>query len=150
MSGFAPDGEAKSRPRATVAGGPGGPIGYGSGTSEPCSRTPRHRVRLHDLAYYGAAMQAPAPAGVDTALSPWLRGGPHKTTLITVLAAFAATAKPTHCTFTSGRKSGLLLIEKSLMAKKAILNAQVFCAHIRWRSRFAKGMCSADPECTQH
>ena len=29
LSGFAPDGEAKSRPRVTVACGPGGPKGYG-------------------------------------------------------------------------------------------------------------------------
>ena len=43
-----------------------------------------------------------------------------------------------------------LFIEKSLVEKKANLNAQMFCAHIRWRSRSAKGMCSADPECTQH
>ena len=77
-------------------------------------------------------------------------GGHHKTTtsITVLLAAFAATAKPTHCT--SGRKSGLLFIEKSLMEKKATLNAQLFCAHIRWRSRPGKGMCSADPECTQH
>ena len=36
------------------------------------------------------------------------------------------------------------------MEKKARLNAQLFCAHIRWSSRCAKGLCSADPECTQH
>ena len=39
-------------------------------TTEPCSRTPHHRARLHDL---GAAMKTLACAGVDTALSPWLR-----------------------------------------------------------------------------
>ena len=50
-------------------------------------------------------------------------GGHHKTTaLITVLlATSAATAIPTHSTFTSGRKSGRLFIEKSLMEKKAKL-----------------------------
>ena len=26
----------------------------------------------------------------------------------------------------------------------------LFCAHIRWSSRCAEGMCSADPEGTQH
>ena len=36
------------------------------------------------------------------------------------------------------------------MEKKAKLNAQLFCAHIRWSSRCAKGVCSTDPECTQH
>ena len=29
-------------------------------------------------------------------------------------------------------------------------HAHLFCAHIRWKSRCEKGMCSADPECTQH
>ena len=48
------------------------------------------------------------------------------TTLITMLlAASAATAKPTHSTFTSGRKSGRMFIEKSLMEKIAKLNAQI-------------------------
>ena len=57
--------------------------------------------------------------------------------LITVLlAAFAATAA--------------VVFVKSLMEKKAKLNAQLFWVHIRWRSRLAKGMFSADPECTQH
>ena len=36
------------------------------------------------------------------------------------------------------------------MENKAKLNAQLFCAHVRWSSRCAQGMCSADPECTQH
>ena len=35
------------------------------------------------------------------------------------------------------------------MEKKAKLNAQLFCAH-SWRSRRAKEMCSADPECPLH
>merc|ERR1712135_273167 len=47
------------------------------------------------------------------------------------------------------RKRGRLCIEMSLMEKRAKLNAQLFCAHIRWRSRCAKGMCSVDSECTQ-
>ena len=53
------------------------------------------------------------------------------TTLITMLlAASAATAKPAHSTFTSGRKSGRMFIEKSLMEKIAKLNAQIVrCAH---------------------
>ena len=41
LSGFALDGEAKSQPRVTVAGGPGGPIGYGRG---PPTRAHERRV----------------------------------------------------------------------------------------------------------
>ena len=53
------------------------------------------------------------------------------TTLITVLlAASASTAAIVYREVVDGKKA------KSL--------------HIRWRSRTAKGMCSADPECTQH
>ena len=36
-----------------------------------------------------------------------------------------------------------------LMEKIAKLNEQLRCAHIRWRSRCAKGVRSVDSECNQ-
>ena len=64
------------------------------------------------------------------------------TLIIVLLTASAATAS-------SRRKSGRLFFEV-VDGKKALLNAQLFCAHIRWRLKSAKGMGSADPECIQH
>ena len=105
-------------------------------------RTPHHRVRLHD---HGAAMEnscwcrsGHSPLTVAAELVVSLK----TTTLITVLLA-AATA------FTSKRKSGQLFIVL-LMEKKAKLNAPLFSTRIRWRLRVCEGICSADPDCTQH
>ena len=47
LSGFEPDREARSQRNVTVAGGPGGPIGYGR-APDPCTRTPHHRVQLQE------------------------------------------------------------------------------------------------------
>ena len=41
-------GEARNRPRVTVAGGPGVHWVW-SGTPDPCTRAPNQRLRLHDL-----------------------------------------------------------------------------------------------------
>ena len=71
--GFAPDREAKSRPRVTVGGWPRASHSVWEGTPDPCART-HYQVRLHDLAYHGAAMYALAHARVVTAFFPWLRG----------------------------------------------------------------------------
>ena len=50
------------------------------------------------------------------------------------------------------RKGGRVAVvcREVVDGKERKMNAQLFCAHIRWRSRCAKGMCSADPECTHH
>ena len=61
-------------------------------------------------------------------------GGHHKTTtLITVM--LAATAA---------------VVYREVVGKESKIYAQLSHAYIRWRSRLAKGMCSADPECTPH
>ena len=69
------------------------------------------------------------------------------TTLFTVLmetpcwCRSAFTSEPTRC-----RQQFIV----TLMENKAKLNALLSCAHMRWRSRRAKEMCSAAPECTLH
>ena len=74
----------------------------------------------------------------------------YNVSLFTVLlAATAATATPTCCLCTSGRKNGRLFIV-SLMEKNVKLSTPLFCTHIRWRLRSAKGICSVDPDCTLH
>ena len=52
-------------------------------------------------------------------------------------------------TFTSRRKSGRLFIDLSLMEKKSNKYSRSFCTDISWRSKCARGMCDADPDCTR-
>ena len=130
LLGFA---EAKGPPRVTVAGGPRGPIGYGRGLP---NRAYGRRIIESDC----TTLLITGPRCKLLRLQEWTQplhrdygvGGHHKsTTLITVLrAASAAAAKPTHCTFSSGRKSGRLFIEKSLMGKESKTECTiVLCTH---------------------
>ena len=170
-SGLAPDGEARSQPGATVAGGPsclqvhrgesrellpGGlvrPVSpFGRVTHAPAdprahyrtmmrstyirlglssTRTPHHRVRLHDL---GAQWTLPFHRGYGV-------GGPRKTT---TLMLRLLRLRFRH----GGRVCGCS--SRSRCWKESKIHVHLFCAHVRWRSRSTKEMRSADPECTQH
>ena len=98
LSGFAPDREAKSRPRVTVAGGPGGPMGDGKG---PPNRAHGRRIIEPDC----TTLLITGPRCKLLRLQEWTQpfhrghgvGGPHKTTIMftVLLAASAATANPT-------------------------------------------------------
>ena len=138
---------------------PRGPIGYGRTPSLYRAMMRSTYIRL-GLSSTHAASSSPIARpcflrGRDVSscacrsgntLSPWLRGWwSHKTTCSPCCWLRLPRLPNLH----RGRV-GRLFIEKSLMEKKAKLNAQLFCAHIRWRLRSAKGMCSADPECTPH
>ena len=101
-------------------------------------------VSSSPIARPGAAMETPADAGVDTAHSPWLRSWWSPQNHHTVHRAAGCVS--CDC-FTYTQQ---LFIEKPLMEKTAKLNAPLFSTHIRWTSRSTNGMCSVDPECTQH
>ena len=105
MSGFAPDGEAKSWPRVTVAGGPG-PIGYGRGLP---NRAHGRRIIESDC----TTLVITGPRCKLLRLQEWTQpfqrlygvGSHHRTTMLftVLLAASAATANPTRGCLSRGR-----------------------------------------------
>ena len=128
---------------------PGVPLGVG-GDPEPCTERYGQHILLgldtyvsdavssSPIARPGAAMESPAGAGMDSPfnVATELVVSLKTTTLFTVLLAASAILTRSSCS--------------SLMEKKAKLIAPLFCTHILWKSRSANGMCSVDPECTQH
>ena len=71
-------------------------------------------------------------------LSPFLRGwgSPQNHHITVLLSMSAATA--------------VVVYREVVDGEIAKINAQLFNTHTRWRPRFAKRLCSTDPECTQH
>ena len=108
---------------------------------ELSTRTPPHRVRLHDL---GAAMRTLAGAGVDAALSPWLRGwwspqNHHTDHLATGSVCL-------DCVLVRKEEWAVVYWE---VGEKFMRNCSVR-TYIRWRSRCTTRMCWTDSECIQH